>query len=60
MRSRRSFTEAVPAINAAAEALPFDDASIDAAMAIFTVTSGLTRLGVWPSCVASPAGRWWS
>jgi len=37
MRARRSFTEAVPAINAAAEALPFDDASIDAAMAIFTV-----------------------
>jgi SAM-dependent methyltransferase len=37
MRARRSLTEAVPAINAAAEALPFDDASIDAAMAIFTV-----------------------
>jgi len=37
MHSHRSFTEAVPAINAAAEALPFDDASIDAAMAIFTV-----------------------
>jgi len=37
MRARRSFTAAVPAIDAAAEALPFDDASIDAAMAIFTV-----------------------
>jgi len=37
MRARRSLTEAVPAINAAAEALPFDDTSIDAAMAIFTV-----------------------
>jgi len=50
MRARRSFTEAVPAINAAAEALPFDDASIDAAMAIFTVhqwadpARGLTEL----------------
>jgi len=41
MRARRSFTKAVPAINAVAEALPFDDASIDAAMAIFTVHQSL-------------------
>jgi SAM-dependent methyltransferase len=37
MRARRSATSAVPAISATAEVLPFDDASIDAAMAIFTV-----------------------
>lgn len=37
MRARRSAAGVVPAINGAAEALPFDDDSIDAAMAIFTV-----------------------
>ena len=37
MRSRRSPDVAVPAIDAAAEALPFDDGAVDAAMAVFTV-----------------------
>lgn len=37
MRARRVVTGAVPAIDAVAETLPLDDASIDAAMAIFTV-----------------------
>jgi hypothetical protein len=50
MRARRSATGALPAINAAAEALPLDDGAFDAAMAIFTVhqwadpTRGLTEL----------------
>ncbi len=37
MRARRASTRAVAAVDAVAESLPFDDASIDAAMAIFTV-----------------------
>ncbi len=37
MRARRVATGAVPAVDAVAQALPLDDASIDAAMAIFTV-----------------------
>lgn len=37
MRARRASTRAVPAVDAVAESLPFDDASIEAAMAIFTV-----------------------
>ncbi len=37
MRARRSAAHAVPAIDAVAAALPFDDDSVDAAMAIFTV-----------------------
>lgn len=36
MRARRP-ADAVPAIDAAAEALPFDDHCVDAAMAVFTV-----------------------
>ena len=37
MRARRVTTGAVPAIDAVAQALPLDDAAVDAAMAIFTV-----------------------
>jgi len=37
MRARRVATHAVPAIDAVAETLPFDDAAIDAAMAILAV-----------------------
>lgn len=37
MRARRSAAGVVPAINATAEALPLDDGSVDAAMAILTV-----------------------
>lgn len=50
MRARRAVTGAVPAIDAVAEALPLDDAAIDAAMAILTVhqwpdpAAGLTEL----------------
>lgn len=50
MRARRVATGAVPAIDAVAHPLPLDDASIDAAMAIFTVhqwpdpAQGLTEL----------------
>lgn len=55
MRARRVVTGAVPAIDAVAETLPLDDASIDAAMAIFTVHQWPEA---WPSCAASPGGRW--
>jgi len=37
MRARRRVSGAVPAIDASAEALPLDDDSVDAAMAVFTV-----------------------
>ncbi|WP_375480894.1 class I SAM-dependent methyltransferase [uncultured Jatrophihabitans sp.] len=37
MRARRAPDAVVPAVDAAAEALPFDDGAVDAAMAVFTV-----------------------
>jgi hypothetical protein len=44
-----------PAIDAVAEALPFDDDAFDAAQRCSRSTIGLTSRRGWPSCAASPA-----
>ena len=56
MRAQRP-AHLAPAIDATAEALPFDDGGFDAAMARSRSTSGPTSTPGWPSCGASPAGR---